>query len=207
MNNSHKKNPSNAKTRQAKKKPKLEKRIEHPSCITEEHRDDGSICFTGEGGGELWILANGRAVVMPPQPMPPQRIRLLMEVTAKHMPHRPIEISDVENFKGEALVLLEELRAGNASFFRDLADAIKPRKSAVKIAAKHESSKRTKDDAVLLSIIKAVVEPTKAPSLDAILSIYRNTKHNSAETPSAFKKKLKARGFQWLCGNSKKPPR
>jgi len=207
MNDSHMKNPANAKTRQAKDKPKLEKRKEHPSGIIEEHHDDGSIRFTGDGGGVLWIPANGRAVVMPPQAVPPQRVRLLMEVALTHMPDRPLEISDVENFKGEALVLLEELRAGNASFFRDLADAMKPRKSAVKTAAEHERSKRTKDDAVLLSIIKAVVEPSKAPVFDAIFSMYRKTKGNSGETPSAFKKKLKVRGFSWLCGNSKKPVR
>ena len=201
MNDSHMKNPANAKTRQAKDKPKLEKRKEHPSGIIEEHHDDGSIRFTGDGGGVLWILANGRPVVMPPQPVPPQRVRLLMEVTANHMPYRPLEISDVENFKGEALVLLEELRAGNASFFRDLADAMKPRKSAVKTAAEHESSKRTKDDTVLLCIIKAVAEPSKPPIFNSILSMYRETNHNAAETPSAFKKKLKARGFSWLCGN------
>lgn len=206
MNDSHTKKTVNANTRQAKRKPAIEKRIEHVCGIIEEHHDDGSISFTGDGGGVLWFLAHNRPFVEPPQPMPPhpmprQRIRLLMEVAAKHMPERKIELSDVENFKGEALVLLEELKAGSASFFRELADAIQPRKTATKKAGAHAKSKREKDDTVLLCIIKAVEESSKPPIFNSILSMYRETNHNAAETPSAFKKKLKARGFSWLCGN------
>lgn len=201
MNDSHTKKTVNAKTRQTVRKPAREKRIEHACGIIEEHHDDGSISFTGDGGGMLWFLAHNRPFVEPPHPMPRQRIRLLMEVATKHMPERKIELSDVENFKGEALVLLEELRAGSASFFRELADAIQPRKTAVKKAGAHAKSKREKDDTVLLCIIKAVAEPSKPPIFNSILSMYRETNHNAAETPSAFKKKLKARGFSWLCGN------
>lgn len=213
----------------AEDKSKLIKRIPeeghppHPTGITEEHYSDGGKRFTGNGGGVLWIHSDGAAEVTRPKAVaPPQRVRLLMEVAAKHMPTSPLEISDVENFKAESLVLLEALREGDVPFFRALADAIMPRLSAVEMAKKHAESQWEKDKAVFLSIIKAVdaeakndkrafieavLDPTEDSIFIAILKEYRNTKYNSAETPSALKKRLKVRGFSWLYENSKKPPR
>ena len=217
-------NPYLASAPRAEDKATLIKRIPeegHPSRargITEEHYSDGSKRFTGNGGGLLWIHSNGMAEVTRPKAvLPQQRVRLLMEVAADHMPTSPLEISDVENFKAESLVLLEALRKGDAQFFRVLADAIMPRLSAVEMAKKHAESLWEKDKAVFLSIIKAVeaeakndkrafieavLDPTDDSIFIAILKEYRNTKHNSAETPSALKKRLTARGFSWLCENS-----
>jgi len=219
-------NPYLAAALRAEGKSKLIKRIPeegyspYPLGITEEHYSDGSKRFTGPGGGVLWIHSDGMATVMRPEVVPPQRVRLLMEVAVKHMPTSLLEIGDIENFKGESLVLLEALRTRDAPFFRALADAIRPRPSALEIAKEHAESQWGKDNAVLFSIIEAVeneaktdkrafieavLDPTEDSIFIAILKEYRNTKHNSDETPSAFKKRLKVRGFLWLCGNSKKP--
>lgn len=200
-------NPYLAAALRAEYKCKLIKRIPeeedppHPLGITEEHYSDRSKCFTGPGGGVLWILADGTAAVVLPPETPPLLLQSLVEIAPQNMPNRKLEVSDVENFKEEARQMLEALRMGKAQFFRDIADAIKPRQSAVEIAETHAKSQRRKDDAVFLSIIGAAASARGCPPFDAILSEYRETRGNGSETPSAFKKRLTVRGFQWLCGD------
>jgi hypothetical protein len=162
--------------------------------------------FSGEGGGVLFIFADGSSpLIMSPSmathPGEPkdERIYLLHHVSKNSMGDKPIGIADVSRFKGEAQVLLEALRTGDAPFFRSLADAFKPRPAAVKVAKDHAAERVRKDDVVFNAVGKAAHMAGTCPCFDDVLRCYRSQPGCASETPADFKRKLTVRGFAWLC--------
>ena len=173
------------------------RRVEHQSGILEEQYSDGSKRFTGAGGGVLWIIRDGLASVGHSM-LETQKYRLLLEAVSR-MEDRPLEISDLDLFKAESLMMLEALRSKNAQFFRDMGLICMPEKRRVAIAAEHRESKETKDDEVLRVILNSAAKVNGLPEFDDLLERFRKIRGHAGEEPWQFKKKLKVRGYEWLC--------
>jgi hypothetical protein len=197
-------NPALAAALRAEYKCKLIERIPkegdppHPLGITEEHYSDGSKRFTGDGGGVLWVLSDGSAMATPPGKTLPFRVRSLTEVAPMNMPERPLEIGDVENFKGEALAMLEALRTRDAQFFRDIGDALKPREKKTATREEKAYAKWKLDEEVFKSIMAAAKTVGGIPTFDKVADAFRVISGFGSETNQSIKGKLKRRGFQWI---------
>jgi hypothetical protein len=177
------------------------------SKITREIDSDGSQRFSGNGGGVLLILSDGRAMVIPPNEKRRQGIELLWETWNRDpLTSGTIDQDALEQKKGCAQIMLKALYEGDAAFFRELGDTMKPRPAAIEIAKRRKlkpDSKFKRDNEVLNSIFKATNEAGTLPFLEDVLELFRKTKGNADTTPAHFKRRLKARGFEWLGENRK----
>jgi hypothetical protein len=181
-------------------------RVVHANGITEEAYSDGSRRFAGPNwreDGILWIERDGGAILLPPSKNNiSARTKLWVEV-AKMMPsQKEIVFDDLQNYKAEAVGLLEALRyaveTGKPQFFRDLANAIKPMESLEVRKAKGRSEAALKDDPVHESIMQAAQEVSGIPAFELIVKHYRTTAHNAGETAQHVREKIESRGYGWF---------
>lgn len=177
---------------------RLLSRTDKGNGITEENYSDGDTRFEGPGDGILWILKSGGSVAVWREKQGDREILEILPAVKKNMPDRPLTFGDVANYKEEARVLLEAFRVGDAALFRAVGDLLKPRKAALKKAYEHAKARMEKDDEVLTSITRAASTAKGIPSFSAVQRDFRKS-FNSKEGTTQLKKKLKLRGFGWLC--------
>ena len=173
--------------------------------VTEEIYSNGSVRYSyiepdpqrAPQRGVLHILSDGRIMVSPEPKIIPNGLSLLLAV-AKQMPPKRIEISDLGDYKGEAQIMLEALRTGDAAFFRNVGDLLKPRPAAENKKKSNAKVKDREEIFLLKCITKAAKKTMGLPTGEDILKFYRAGRYKTSHSPSHLRDALELRGFGWL---------
>jgi hypothetical protein len=143
--------------KQNTKKPKKSARKSRIKFTTYEE-NDGSITYTGEGGGSVHVpkdFSNEKNLITytrgPRRSSKKCFLNLLWAVKGQ-LPQKPLTHADVADYKDECRCILEALRQGKQQFFRDIADMIKNEGKLSEIEAQKKDSQRLVEDKTLGAI-------------------------------------------------------
>lgn len=188
------------------KKPKKRARKSRIKSTSYEEFD-GSITYTGEGGGsvnvpkdpQLWNLIT---YTKGPRRSSKKCFLDLLWAAKGRLPQDTLTLDDVADYKEECRCILEALRKGKPQFFRDIADMIKKEGKLSEKEADGQASQRLVEDKILGAISVAFSYFGKPPKFKILLvEAQKTTGLGTKLTAQKLKERLECLGFEWLRDN------
>lgn len=189
------------------KKPKKRARKSRIKSTSYEEFD-GSITYTGEGGGSVHVPKdfssekNLITYTRGPRRSSKKCFLDLLWAAKGRLPQETLTLDDVADYKEECRCILEALRVGKPQFFRDIADMIKKEGKLSEKEADGQASQRLVEDKILGAISVAFSYFGKPPKFKNLLEEARKTTGLGTKlTAKKLKYRLGCLGFGWLGGN------